>query len=110
MTDRSFGRILRRYKERNSQMSYYLSPCSRSGTKLKRHYRRSTRRLSVPAIIGNADYLHENHRICSEHPRHRWLECPHGRWCWPFCMGCYGKTCPYCGRQIKVKRRFKSQQ
>lgn len=101
MSDRSYKNKLRPYKN-------------------KRRYRRSHRGLSHSTWLEVAGGKEAPHKICPQHPRHRWLRCDKkfyrnamypGAWvmCFGhFCAGCYGNTCPDCGRQIKIKRRFES--
>jgi hypothetical protein len=105
VTDKSFRRALKPFKS-------------------KRRYRRDLGRgigylswLYVPTDPGKMDTR------CVMHPDARWLKCGtirghagkfHGGRqnlfiCFGyFCRGCYGNTCPFCGKQMKVKQRRRS--
>lgn len=106
MTDKSFRRALKPLKRR-------------------RRYRRGLGKH------GYSNWLHvathkggSPHNTCIIHPNSRWLRCDkkmyrshfmrsiYGKqWvmCYGhFCMSCYGNTCPFCGQQMKVKKRLRS--
>lgn len=95
--------------------------------RLFKHRRRHTRflgKLGRLPWIAVAAKPHQGEIQCQVHPNHRWLRCDkvwyksysyrrgrHTGWvmCYGYwCMGCYGNTCPHCGRQMRVKRRMRS--
>lgn len=87
MGDRHFKRILRRYKK----------------TRIYRRRPMLFMLRSTTLSFGSSEAL-----VCRLHPTARWVQCQRRHWDSHFCMGCHGSICPRCGRQVKVKQRFKS--